>query len=82
VTNAFGIIIFFAGPFLGKDTDRTAFRDSNIRGSFEETLQYHGINMHEYSLLGDSIFVPRLPCFKSLISVPDSLLRERERKEN
>lgn len=68
------------GPFLGKDTDRTAFRDSNIREIFETTLHQHGININDFSLLGDSIFVPRLPCFCSLAMEPDNLLRQREKR--
>jgi hypothetical protein len=64
--SAFGLICFFDGPHLGKDTDRSAFRDSDITNKFVDALEAAGLNSEEYAMLGDKIFVNRPPNFLSL----------------
>jgi hypothetical protein len=66
VSSAFGLICFFDGPHLGRGTDRSAFRDSDIGLLFPEALESAGLNPAEYSMLGDKIFVNRPPNFLSL----------------
>ena len=64
--NAFGLITFFDGPHLGRGTDRTAFRDSNILVRFRTAVQNEGLDNDQYSNFGDRIFVNRPPSFLAL----------------
>lgn len=68
MVDAFGLILFFDGPHLGKGTDRNAFRDSNIYTIFEEAYERFGIDADgdTFAFLGDKIFVNRPPLFLSL----------------
>lgn len=71
--------MFFDGPHLGRGTDRSAFQDSNIRTKFENALLDAQKELASYSLLGDKIFRPAPPCFKSLATDPATVEQQRER---
>ena len=64
--NPFGLITYFDGPHLGRGTDKTAFRDSNILIKFRLAVQEQGLDPDHYSNFGDRIFVNRPPSFLSL----------------
>ena len=67
VVNAFGLIVYFDGPHLGRGTDRTAFCDSQLRSRFRASLRDHlPQQAHQLSLLGDAIFVNFPPHILSL----------------
>lgn len=67
-TDAFGLITFFDGPHLGKGTDRTTFRDSEILHHFRAALVTADIDPDTYGLLGDKIFVDHVPNIYALPS--------------
>jgi hypothetical protein len=70
MVNAFGLFTMFDGPYLGRGTDRTVFRDSDINNRFQQCLRNAGMNVREYKNLGDKIYVDRQPCFLALIRSP------------
>lgn len=68
--SAYGLFTHSSGPHLGRGTDRTAFRESNIYHYYHECLQNEGMNPAEFAMLGDKIFVNRPPAFISLLRAP------------
>ena len=81
MVNAFGLIVFVSGPHLGKGTDRTAFRDSNIKGLYEASLQDANIPLNELPGIGDRIFINRLPSMLALKRYNDVVLEEEQEFE-
>jgi hypothetical protein len=81
-TNAFGLVTFLDGPHLGRGTDRTAFRDSNIRARYEAGLEAAGANPADLCAIGDKIFVDRVPCFLALRMNPTAQELAYERIES
>ena len=75
-----GLIVFFDGPHLGRGTDRTAFRNSEMKTRFEAGLIANNMNLDDFGQLGDKIFVNRPPCFRALLlNTPNEAVRVLDR---
>jgi len=70
--------VSFLGPFMGKDPDTSAFRDSNILNLWREALTQAGLDPDMFDFIADKIYAQRSNC-KALLSEP---MTPQERIDN
>ena len=57
VTSPYGLIVDFSGPYLGKDDDLVALRDSDVLNRLRLALIAAGLDPVDYDMLGDKLYV-------------------------
>jgi hypothetical protein len=77
----YGLISFFDGPHIGRFNDLDAFRVSQIKQKYEETLRDFNMPLEEFQLIGDRIFHTRLPTMLALLQQPPQAVVELEKTE-
>ena len=53
----YGLIVDFSGPYLGKDNDLVALRDSDVLNRLRLALIAAGLDPVDYDMLGDKLYV-------------------------
>lgn len=79
---AYGLISFFDGPHLGRGSDLSAFRDSNIKQRYEDSLRHHNMLPRDYQQLEDKIVHHKPPSFLALLIAYEEDVRDFEKLDS